>query len=403
MNTGYSFLDRLIEKLDQVDPTSVQNCILRLVREKGFLETVFNTIHEGIVVLDRDLRIHYANSAACSLLGFPEDFEKQRIDRFLRDVDWERLMTADPAEWHRISMQEIEVFYPTHRFLNYYLVPVQEEQVTDDEDFPLATMIIHDVTALHRNTEQAIESHKIQAITMLAAGVAHEIGNPLNSLNIHLQLLDRRLSRSDDETLATEGRQLLEVASNEVKRLDTIINNFLQAVRPPEPNMERIQIKDILSEALGFMRREIEDRGILVEAAWAEKIPDINGDADLLKQAFYNIIKNAIQAMADGGLLRIGCREMETMIEIQFADTGKGIGQEEMPRIMDPYYTTRPDGSGLGLWIVEQIVRSHGGELGIDSEKGAGTVISVRLPLFDRKVRLLQAPRQESSEEGEES
>jgi signal transduction histidine kinase len=396
MKSNPGFLDRLIDRLDRLDPSSVQSYVLRLVKEKGFLETVFNTIREGVIVISRDLAIHYTNPAAGNLLGLPEDFSGQKISRFLRDIDWERLMSAEPEEWHRVSLQEIEVYYPIHRYLNFYLVPCKSEE--DDRDFPLATIILHDVTDRHKDTEATIETQRIRAITMLAAGVAHEIGNPLNSLNIQLQLLQRHLRRLDDQQVVREGNELLEVATQEVKRLDTIINNFLRAIRPTPPNMKRIRLDKVLADSLEFMRNEIEDRNILVEASWPDDLPLVMGDADQLKQAFFNLMKNALQAMPDGGLLRVGCQTREHMLELRFADTGKGISGSDLSHIMEPYYTRRVEGTGLGLFIVERVIRSHGGELGIESEEGRGTVFTIRLPLHDRRIHLLQAPMEDETE-----
>ena len=384
-----SFLDRLIERLDRLDPASVQTYVLRLLREKGFMETVFNTIKEGVIVIDRQLKIHYFNAAARNLLGLQDDFTGHRIDRYLREVQWHRIMTADAAEWQRISLQEIEVFYPVHRYLSFYLVPLQGGDTASP--IPLIVLILHDVTGQYQDAQKTIESQKVQAITMLAAGVAHEIGNPLNSLTIHLQLLQRRLNQCVAPADAQEANELLEVASQEVTRLDSIINNFLRAIRPVEPHLERLQVQAVLTEVLGFMHQEIEDRNVLVETSLPENMPLVMGDSGQLKQAFYNIVKNAIQAMPEGGLLRIGGETRENFLEIRFADTGKGIPSEHFPRIMEPYFTTRPDGTGLGLMIVDRIIRSHGGELGIDSIPGSGTVFTIRLPLHERQLRLLRA------------
>ncbi|MCC6440791.1 MAG: PAS domain-containing protein, partial [Rhodanobacteraceae bacterium] len=290
MKTGNTFLDRLIDRLDRVDPANLQTYVLRLLREKGFFETVFNTIKEGVVVVDGNLKIQYTNNASRSLLGIRDDFFGQRIDRFLRDLDWRRLMNADAEQWHRVSLQEIEVFYPVHRFLSFYLVPFRHEET--ESAIPMAILILHDVTERHQDTQKHVESQKVQAITMLAAGVAHEIGNPLNSLTIHLQLLGRRLERSTDPELAREARELLDVATQEVSRLDGIINNFLRAIRPVEPQLEPLNLKTLLTELLHFVGQEIADRNILVEATWPDQLPTVLGDAGQLKQAFYNIIRN---------------------------------------------------------------------------------------------------------------
>jgi len=391
MKNPTPFLDRLIERLSRLDPASVQTYVLRLVREKGFLETVFNTIQEGVVVIDHSLHIQYVNTAARTLLGLPEDAPGQRIDRFLREVKWPRIMESDPAEWRRMALQEIEVFYPTHRFLHFYLVPYREELPDSGGRIPMAILILHDVTALHQDAAKHLESQRVQAITMLAAGVAHEIGNPLNSLTIHLQLLQRNLARHPDQAFAAEQKELADVALEEVRRLDGIVGNFLRAVRPVPPTLEPVSLREPVTEVLDFMREEIEGRGVLVEAAWPDQVPVVMGDRDQLKQALYNLLKNAVQAMPDGGRLSLACTESDQFLELRVADTGKGIDPAAFPHILEPYYTTRPDGSGLGLMIVDRIVRAHGGELGIESVQGAGTVFTVRLPLRERRLRLLQA------------
>ncbi len=384
-----TLIERLADRLDELDSSSVQAYILRLVKEKGFLETVFNSIREGVLVIDQTLVIRYANEACRQLLGLHEEFVGRRIDRFLREVDWPGLMQADPEQWLRISLQEIEVFYPIHRYLSFYLVPLPS---SSGNEIRLAALILRDVTAAREVTEKTVESRRIEAITALAAGVAHEIGNPLNSLTIHLQLLRRAIKRSKDADLAAEGEELLDVALQEVRRLDSIVHNFLRAVRPATPSLERVSIERILTESLEFMRREIEDRNVLVQASWPDNLPHVLADPAQLKQAFYNLIKNAIQAMSEGGVLRIVCEEQRDFLAVRFADTGKGISAQDMSRVMDPYFSTRGEGTGLGLLIVERIVRSHGGELAIDSRPGEGVVVTVRLPLRQRRLRLLAAP-----------
>lgn len=401
VRTSPSVLDRLIERLDQLDSSSVQGYVLKLVRDRGFLETVFNTIREGVIVIDQELSIHYCNPAARAMLGIPEDFEPHTINRFLRDISWSRLMRADPEQWDRVSMQEIEVYYPEHRHLTFYLVPIWQER-EEDQNIPLASIILHDITELHRDAAESAESEKVQAITRLAAGVAHEIGNPLNSLHIHLQLLKRNLDRAargDAQNGVEESAELVDIASQEVQRLDSIVGNFLKAVRPVEPNFRPVALDELVKETLTFMRREIEDRDVLVEASWPDTLPPVSADPDLLKQAFYNIMKNAIQAMPEGGVLRIACREDEQVVEVSFADSGRGISREDLHRITEPYFTTRSGGTGLGLMIVERIMRTHGGELGIETEQGRGTVFTLRFPLHSHRVRLLEPPADTTGED----
>ncbi|OGV82292.1 MAG: hypothetical protein A3K19_25140 [Lentisphaerae bacterium RIFOXYB12_FULL_65_16] len=413
-----NLLDRLVERMDLLDPSSVQSYLLRMTREKGFLEAIFDTIQEGIIVVDRALSVHYLNTAARQLLGIQENATNQRIDRYLREVEWGPLLDADPKQWERISRQEIEVFYPTHRYLSFYVVPISPG--VKSETVPLATLIIRDVTQMHVDTEKTIESQKVEAITMLAAGVAHELGNPLNSLNIHLQLLVRCLDRIGAPSApapkprATRGRktkgagtqappattdsvadarELLDVAKQEVARLDAIVHHFLRAVRPVPPQMQPVDLSKLLGEVLAFMRAEIENRKIAVEASWPDALPTVAGDRDQLRQAFYNLIRNAVQAMASGGRLDILCNEDSNFVNLRFQDTGQGIAPENLSRILEPYFTTHAEGTGLGLLIVNRIVRTHGGELLIESVPGEGAAFTIRLPLRERQVRLLEAAK----------
>ncbi len=395
------FLDRLIERLDRLDPTSVQGYILKLVREKGLLETVFQTLREGVIIIDRELKVHYVNNAAIQLLGLPADIrddENVGIKRYLRDLEWDRLMSEDPEEWERASRQEIEVFYPEHRYLQFYLLPYKNEQEVGDAELSMATIILHDVTEQRTSTESAIESERIHAITLLAGAVAHEIGNPLNTLKIHLQLLDRHIGQLGENDNGDAG-ELVKVAMQEVNRLDTVINQFLKAIRPTEAQLKRVALKDIIKKTLSFMKHEVEDRRIAVECEWPADVPAILGDPTQLQQAFYNIISNAIQAMQDGGTLNIRLAPKADAIVVTFADTGKGIAAEQLSDVFNPYFTTRKDGTGLGLVIVERIIREHGAELGVESDVGRGTVFTIRFPIWRKRTRLLTSSGQDGNGE----
>lgn len=385
-----SFLDKLIGRIDRVDPQSLQGFVLKLARERGFLETLFNTIQEGIIVATADGRISYLNAAAGELLGLnPEQAVGEQLARYLRDLDWKKIWSADKQEWSKVVTHELEVFYPRQRFLNFYIVPLV------DEEHSIVTgmaVILRDVTETRKRTETAIESEKLSALTLLAAGVAHEVGNPLNSLNIHLQLMERELKGLPPETV-TQLRKDLRIARDEIARLDRIINQFLRAVRPTKPDLQRASVNDIVNETISLLEREIADRDILVERELGKDIPASLVDRAQLKQAFYNLIKNALQAMRAGGILRVRTEATDTHVIVSFIDTGHGISPEQVGRIFEPYYTTKTEGSGLGLMIVQRIVRDHGGMIDVESDVGRGTTVRIKLPIHEKRTRLLEASR----------
>lgn len=391
-----SFYDRLVDRMDRIDPSSLQVYLMRLIREKGFLEGIFNTIREGLIVIDNNLKIRIINSAAIEMFGISEEAVGQYIGKYFKQFDWEELLRASPENWGRFSRRELEVFYPQRRFLSFYLMPVPERPDMRKRGLPLATMIFHDITESYQEREQNVETQKVKVITQMAASVAHELGNPLNSLGIHLQILKRKLKQQQDGKVSvSDVEKFTDVAEQEISRLDAIVKNFLNAVRPGELHLQPLDLKNLLSEAVGFMRPEIEGKAIQVEISFPDSIPALTGDPGQLTRAFFNIIKNAIQAMPDGGLLYINCSVDDVFVHVKFTDTGKGLSDRELSRLMEPYFTTKSDGHGLGLIIVDRIIHAHGGELAIEGSPGQGATFTISLPRHARIIRQLASAQPE--------
>jgi PAS domain S-box-containing protein len=394
------FVEKLIGRLGKIGPEEVQNYFLRLAQEKGFLETVFNSIQEGIIVTDSKGRITYLNDAACQLFGLEaEDSLGKRLDERVRGLDWNALSHEGAVS------RDMEIFYPTNRFINFYSVPLvierQDSVAGDAVPGPRSAtpatgervghaIILRDITESRRTEQQTIESERLNALTLLAAGVAHEIGNPLNSLNIHLQLIERE-ARKLDGAKGAELQESVEVARAEINRLDSIITQFLRAIRPTRPQLSPENINTIVEEAVRFFALEIKDRDIVVEQELRSDLPLLELDRDQMKQAFYNVIKNSFEAMKSRGILRIRTDLDESHVIVRFTDTGGGISAENLSRVFEPYFTTKTSGTGLGLLIVRRIVREHGGELSIESSEGKGLTLTIRLPHIDRRVRMLEA------------
>src|SRR5262249_27863283 len=217
-------------------------------------------------------RVTYLNDAACKLFGL-EAVEAigKRPDERARGLDWASLtQSGGPLS------RDMEIFYPENRFINFYIVPlVIEPRESNDRgrarSTPPATtgqvgyvMILRDITESRRTALQTIESERLNALTLLAAGVAHEIGNPLNSLHIHLQLMERKTQELDHNAKA-ELQQSIDVARSEVCRLDSIVTQFLRAIRPSQPRLHAENVNTMVEEAVRFFAPEIQDRDIIVE------------------------------------------------------------------------------------------------------------------------------------------
>jgi signal transduction histidine kinase len=419
------FLEKLIERLGRIGPEDVQNYFLRLAQEKGFLETVFNAIQEGIIVTDAKSRITYLTDAACGVFGLEAgEAIGKRLDERIRGLDWESMTRSGGPVSH-----DMEIFYPQNRFINFYVVPLLMEQReptvaggvdsggivatiargSGPRSTPAATaaeevghvMILRDITESRRTAQQTIESERLNALRLLAAGVAHEIGNPLNSLHIHLQLMERSVHKLHDAE-KTELQQSIDVARSEVDRLDSIVTQFLKAIRPSRPQLRPENVNTIVEEAVRFFAPELQDREILVEQELRSDLPLLQLDRDQMKQAFYNVIKNSVEAMHRRGRLRIRTDLADTHVIVRFEDSGGGMSAENLSHVFEPYFTTKPSGSGLGLLIVRRIVREHGGELSIESSQGKGLILTIRLPFIDKRIRMLEAgeARDQTSEIG---
>lgn len=387
-----SSIERILGRLDDLDSTNLAILVQRLARERGLLETVFDAVEEGILVIDVTGTVDYANRAGASLIGLnPKDIGSAVLWKLVPDLARSLDFLREDGLAPNIA-RDVELFYPEHRW-----VRLQISRLLLGDDAVRFGVIIRDITDERQNTEAMIESERINSIFTLAASVAHEIGNPLNSMKIHLELMRRKLAKLDVPEEKTKSlKKSVEICLDEIGRLDDILKNFLGAIRPQKPILGKTNLMEIVFDVLAVQKAELEKRNIRCSVKQGKGLPIVLGDASQLKQLIFNVSKNAMEAMQDGGSIDIVADADDAFVYLRVRDTGCGIERDAISRIYEPFFTTKDGGHGLGMMIVMRIMREHGGQVGIDSTPGEGTLVTLQFPRPDRRTPMLST----SGEEG---
>lgn len=392
-----TFTEKVLSKIDKLDRSRVERFVRDVVRERNFYQVIFDELGEGIVVTDPDGRVLMLNRHARLMLHLGA---KQRVlGRPLLEVVRDDELRTLLANWRgeRIEQRSIFLDPPAPQETLLTLLSV-DESVSEE---PLArVMILTDVTEHRRREREQARAERLSSLALLTAGVAHEIKNPLNSLRIHTQLLSQAIALREDGGDEQSRRNIrsAEIIVEETERLAKIVEQFMQAVRPVEPNLRRHNLNVILRRVMESLASGDIDPDLSVEWDLDTELPDIWVDDTQMAQVFQNLIRNACESF-DKPMhnLRLSTRVEEKTALVTIADNGCGISREDLERIYQPYFTTKFNGTGLGLMVVHRIVAEHGGRIIFQSRECEGTEVTLIFPLDRRPPRLLT---QEKTDEG---
>ena len=228
--------------------------------------------------------------------------------------------------------------------------------------------------------KRTINSERLAFVGTLAGGLAHEIKNPLSTLNINLQLMKEDMQNPTEENYKRACRKV-QILQKEIQRLEEILNDFLRFARGQKLELDDRDINDVLDEVVDFVTPEIKQKNIVVLKSYDSDLPLCRVDGNLIKQAILNVIINAGQAMESGGELMIRTSGNKRYVQIDITDTGAGIPKEILDKIFQVYYSTKKTGTGLGLPTAKRIIEEHRGTISVQSDEGKGTNVSIRLPI----------------------
>ncbi|MDR0401071.1 MAG: PAS domain-containing protein [Treponema sp.] len=388
------FIKGSIKKISRLTREQLEDLFIDAAAEIDRLETVLESLGQGILVCDANHSLVLANKCAERYLPFT-------IYSSAADPVWIRIWDEEIADFleatlqtgDRVEEREFSVEKGIPRLLSISVLPlVRDRRVTG------SLIYIEDITEKRGREARLRRAENLASLTTLAAGVAHEIKNPLGSISIHIQLMQkaleakRRLAEQEDPGESRYPDQLdkyIAVVNEEIDRLNHIVVDFLFAVRPMNLDLREGDINALIGELMEFMGFELSDASIVCHLELEEGLPLLEFDERYLKQVLLNLVKNAAAAMPEGGKLTVKTGQKDNEVFISVMDTGLGIPEENLSKIFEPYFTTKAAGSGLGLTLVFKIIREHRGEISVKSREGEGTCFTVSLPVPQKDRRLI--------------
>jgi len=338
-------------------------------------------LEDGVLMVARDGHIALANPTACRILGqtepalVGENLELTLGANHPLSELWRE--ARDPGGQRERSDVRFDSDARGDRFLLLaYPAPVGKDGLSS------VVLTLRNSDSLRKLTSLLDESNRMIAWGQVALGVAHEIKNPLQAMNLHLELAREKIARPGAQQDVPGAMRNFALVTQQIHRLDEVINGFLNFGRMTHAQREPVQINGILSEVAGFLAGEAEREGTEIRFTPRPGLPMLWGDLVMLHQLFRNLVHNAVHAGPHSGPIEIRVESMtKGGLAIEIEDHGKGISRAEQARVFDLFFTTRENGSGMGLAIVQRAVQLHGGQVALQSEEGRGTTVRVMLPL----------------------
>ena len=393
-----NFVRRAFNKIDKLSTDEIRTLVKYQASENELLGMVIQSLDAGVLVLNGSGRVLTCNDAAKRLLPLARTMvEGSSIKYVLGDPEVEEFFlsvigaTAPPED------EFVEEFHFQRgewvRTLNIEASSFMSEidPLFQNDNGKRHLFLIRDISEEKRQEARLHRSESLASLTTVAAGVAHEIKNPLASIGIHLQLLRKAFQRKKSLTLDDASRYL-DIIDEEIDRLNSIVVDFLFAVRPMDVRLRIENINRIVEDLCNFVSYELSEHRITINKQLGDFLPKVQIDENLMKQALLNIIKNAMSAMeVNGGVLTISTRLAGDNVALCVTDTGIGMSEETLSKMFEPYFTTKPSGSGLGLTMVFKVVKEHKGEMNVTSKLGEGTKFTILLPVPKTERLALEA------------
>ncbi|ADK31891.1 sensor histidine kinase [Brachyspira pilosicoli] len=394
MNRRNQFFDKIIKNFDKVSDIEKKRIIERLALLSNSQNIIIENLEEGIIAIDINGIIQGINKKACFLLSIPRNSEDKAISKCINNTNIGRLI-LELLEANNTDTKIIKDD-KNDRMLQIDILPL------GDSGIIIGTLIkIFDITKSYESAQKLKRAEQLASFTTLAAGVAHEIKNPLGSISIYVQLIEKIIKKNMDNDCQcyNEFRDYCNIIKEEISRLEDTINSFLFSVRKLVLNLEDININSLILSTVDFLKYEIENNNIKIDIKFDIENLILKIDEKYIKQCLINIIQNSIDSIiekkkhnkSDENNISIKLKLLDNYALISIKDTGIGIKEEELSKIFEPYFTTKRNGTGLGLTNVIRIIEAHNGSFNIESKYGFGSEAIIKLPLMLENQKFLES------------
>ena len=391
MNRANQFFDKFLKNFDKVSDNEKKRIFERLSDLCYSQNTIIENLEEGIISIDINGIIQGINKKACFLFSIPRNCENEPLSKYLSDNETGKIILELIKE--NDSDTKLLKDDDNKRILQINIFPLGESGRI------IGTLIkAFDITQTYENSQKLKRAEQLASLTTLAAGVAHEIKNPLGSISIYIQLIEKIIKKNIDNSSQcfSELKDYCAIIKEEIGRLEDTINSFLFSVRKLELNLEETNINSLILSTIDFLKYEIENNNINMEIKFDRDNLIMRIDERYIKQSLINIVQNAIDSILEKSEknykkeIQIKLKTVDNFALITIKDNGIGIKEELLPKIFEPYFTTKRHGTGLGLTNVARIIEAHNGNINIESEYGKGTKVIIKLPLMQENQKFLK-------------
>jgi two-component system, sporulation sensor kinase E len=388
------FIERALKKVPRMDIEQVRQLLYTMAADNERIEAVLDSTTDGLAVCDEDHNLVLYNRSAERLLPF-------RVGELSEKPIWSAIEDDEISYFLRKSLRDqdkvVDREFTLERGGQSKTVSLSIMPLVSEGRVSGNLVHIEDVTEKRAKESRLRRAESLASLTTLAAGVAHEIKNPLGSISIRIQLIQKAM-KGKTSIECDKIERNLDIVNEEIARLNRIVVDFLFAVRPMDTQLVDADLNKLIRELVDFMQYELEYAHVSVVLELESSIPYLLLDERYIKQAVLNLVKNAIAAMHDGGTLTISTERKDDAVLLTVRDSGVGIPEDNLNKIFEPYFTTKETGSGLGLTLVFKIVKEHGAEISVSSREGMGTAFTIQFPVPQKEKRLLEyAARNETS------